>query len=194
MKTTLGKIKEFTPCQSGWKKLCKGLGTNSPDTEVTILQILEINGVKDTFWALRTQEYKNYCLILADIAESVLYIYEEKNSSTAPRKAIEGVRLYHSGDINHDELKALADAAAYAATAADAAAAHAAAAAAHAAAYAADAYDAAAYADAAAYVAAATAAAAADADADAAHAARRKQWALNEEILRRHLEGKGGVQ
>jgi len=188
MKTTLGKIREYNPCKSGWWKLLHSLnmtpGNYDKGKEVTILEILESNGVEDAFWCLRTQEYKDYCIILADVAESVLHIFEKDNpGDKRPRKAIEGVRAYHRGEITKKDLEVLA------ADAADAAAATAyddAYAAAYATAYAAadDAADAAAYADAddAAY-------AAADAAADAATAAyaAAAQWKKNEEILRRYL-------
>jgi hypothetical protein len=130
MKTTYKKIREFNPCADGWKKLCKNLNPEMDmEKEVTILEILDSNGVKDAFWALRTQEYRDYCLILADVAESVLHVYEEKNKGdTRPREAIEAIRKWHSGIITDAELKnaaaadAAADAAYAAAYAADAAA------------------------------------------------------------------------
>ena len=115
MKTTLRKIKSFDPQYFGsndfMKKLCKNLGTTNLDTEVSILQILESNGVEDAFWALRTQDYKDYCLILADIAESVLDIAEEKfPKDVRPRKGIQGIRDYKDGKISIKELKSLANA------------------------------------------------------------------------------------
>ena len=173
MKTTLREIKRFNPCVPGWKRLCEGLGTSDLNTEVSILQILEINGVKDAFWALRTQKYKSYCLILADVAESVLHIFEkEYPNDNRPRRAIQAIRDYKAGKISKEELED----AAYAATDAAIAAADAAIAAraARAAAYAAyAAYDA----DAAAYAA------------YAADAAAKIQRNKNEVILRSYLEG-----
>ena len=113
MKTTFGEIREFNPCTDGWKLLCKNLNPEMDmEKEVSVLEILESNGVKDAFWALRTQDYRDYCLILADVAESVLHIFEEKNKGdTRPRKAIEAIRKWHSGIITDAELKDAADAA-----------------------------------------------------------------------------------
>ena len=106
MKTTLRKIKSFNPCLPGWRTLCEGLGTTDPDTEVSILQILEINGVEDAFWALRTQKYKDYCLVLADIAESVLHIFEEEYpDDKRPRRTIQAIRDYKAGKISKKELE-----------------------------------------------------------------------------------------
>ena len=115
----------------------------------------------DAFWSLRCWDYQQYCLLLANIAESVLHIYEKRYpDDNRIRACIEGVKKYAKNEITLEQLKELkaytADAAADAA--ADATAAYAA----YAAAAAADADATAAYA---AY-AAAYAADAADADAD----------------------------
>ena len=129
MKTTLGKLKEFNACTDRYKHLCECLKQNGKaikdDTVVSILEILNTNGVEDAFWALRTQKYEDYCLILADVAESVLHIYENKYpTDERPRLAIQGIRDYKAGLISIKELiklAAAAYAAADAATAADSA-------------------------------------------------------------------------
>ena len=115
---------------TGWELLLKNLGKNKADDEpITLMQIFEFNGIDDAIWALKCWDYKDYCLFLADVAESVLHIYEFKCGSAAPRLAIQGIRDYHAGRITKAELKDLAyaadaaavTAAAYAAYAADAA-------------------------------------------------------------------------
>jgi hypothetical protein len=51
---TLDEIKARRPCEEGWKKLRKSVGTRKPlSTVVTLEQILESNGVADAQWALR---------------------------------------------------------------------------------------------------------------------------------------------
>ena len=110
METTLREIKSFDPCSDGWRKLCKGLGTCDLDTEVPIMKILEINGVEDAFWALRTQKYEDYCLVLADVAESILHIFEEIHpDDNRPRLAIQAIREYKEGEISKEELEDIAD-------------------------------------------------------------------------------------
>jgi len=181
MKTTLKEIWDSNPCVGGWEKLVGGLGTKDLSTEVTILKIYEINGIMDAMWALRTQNYKDYCLMLADIAESVLYIFENKYpKDSRVRDCIQGIRDYKAGKISNEKLcnfssnAANASNAAYAdacAAYADACAAYAAAATAYAA-YAA--YDA--YADScAAYAAAAT-------------AKRKSKWKEITSIFLKHLK------
>jgi len=54
--TTLARIREHEPCTYGWKKLCKTLGGISKygkDTPVSLLQILDSNGLDDALWCLR---------------------------------------------------------------------------------------------------------------------------------------------
>lgn len=138
MKTTIKELYKVRPCcESSAKFLNKTFNLNlaeddnitsqfnslteeQKNKEITILDILNRNGVKDAYWALKTQDYKDYCLILADVAESVLYIFEaEYPSDNRPRKAIEAIRKYKNEEISLEELKAAAYAA-YAAVAVDA--------------------------------------------------------------------------
>jgi hypothetical protein len=202
LKTTFREIRAHRPCKDGWSTLCNNiLGTcfpekpeswkecqlteNQLDTEVSILAILENNGVKGALWSLCTQEYWDYCLILADVAESVLHIWEEEYpDDERPRKIIEAIRLWHSGKITDQELRNAV--AAFSATAIGAyiAAANYDAPASSAAytAYAAGDHTHAAHA-AHAYTVADHAAHAHSADAHAA-----EQWNKNEEILRKYLD------
>ena len=181
-KTTLQQIKDKSPCKDGWKLLLKNLNTTDLTTEVSLEQILDSNGVKDAYWALRCWDYKEYCLLLANVAESVLHVWLNKYpDDNRPQQAIEAIRLWESGEISMKELLAASSAAADAYAAADDA---------YAAAYAA--------ADAAYYAAAAASSAAADAAyaaADAAYYAEaayyadawEKQWELNERLIQEFI-------
>ena len=52
--TTLNKIREHDPCSDGWKKLLKRLGkTEADDEALSLLTILESNGLNDALWCLR---------------------------------------------------------------------------------------------------------------------------------------------
>jgi len=179
MKTTFGKIYSYDPCSSGWITLCTNkLGTlqlteEQLTTEISIMEILTSNGIKHAVWALRTQDYRDYCLFIADVAESVLHIFEnEYPEDMRVRDLIAGIRRWHAGEISDEELDVLRIAAydyAAAAVAADYAAANAAAKAAY-------------------YAADTTAYAAATAAAYASAYARREQWKKIEELLRKHLK------
>ncbi len=181
--TTIKIVRSFNPCVGSYKLFLKSLKTHDDNTQIKLSDVLKICGIEDACWFLRCFEYKDYCLFCADVAESVLPIFENKyQNDDRPRKAILAIREYHRGKVTKKELNAAAadaDAAAYAYAdaAADAADADAAAYAAYAAgadaAYAAgaDAYAAAAYAAAAYAAAYAADADAAAAGADAAYAA-----------------------
>ena len=125
--TTIKHLKTFSPCKESYKKFIAAKGSEDA-TEVKLSEVLDICGIEDACWFLRCFNYKEYCLFLADVAESVLPIFEKYSDDPAPRKAIEAVRLYHSGAIQTQDLQKATDAAAHAAhAAADAAyAAHAA--------------------------------------------------------------------
>lgn len=129
--TTLNKLAEHNLSTTGRKKLLAYLGKTSSDSEpLSLMTVLESNGIKEAVWCLRAVDYKEYCLFLADVAESVLHLYEAEHSNTAPRLAIEAIRKYHQGAITKQQLTkaayAAADAAADAVTDAAAYAAYAA--------------------------------------------------------------------
>lgn len=191
MQTTLKEIIKHNPCNQdgdakdgGWKLLLKNLGkTEADDEPLDLMTILESNGIKDAVWPLRCFDYLDYCLFLADVAESVLPIFEKKYpDDNRPRLAIQTIRDYKEGKISKEQLKPYA---AYAADVADAAAYDDAAYSAYAAAYAAV--------DDAAYAAYATAYAAADAAYAYAYAtyayASNNTWDEIEELFIKHFCG-----
>ena len=114
MQTTLNKIKSYSPCENGWKKLLNHLGKTEADDEVLELRtIFESNGLNDTIWAMRAVDGKDkeIRLFAADCAEFVLPIFEkEYPNDDRPRKAIQAARDYANGLMSREQLAA-ADAA-----------------------------------------------------------------------------------
>jgi len=54
MITTLKAIKKHKPCLDGWRKLLRFLGKTKDDAEqLSIVQILDSNGIEDALWCLR---------------------------------------------------------------------------------------------------------------------------------------------
>lgn len=145
--TTLKAIRAHSPCENGWQKLLNHLGKTKADAEpLSILTIIESNGIDDALWCLRAlpDEYHPAIRLLAcDYAERVLPIFErERPDDDRPRRAIETARRHALGNATDEELyaaraaawdaaraaratrpaaRAAADAAAFAADAADAA-------------------------------------------------------------------------
>lgn len=112
MKTTYNKIKDYSPCGGGWKKLLNYYKPSNLDDEITIKEILKSNGIKDGVWALRCvpeSELNKVLLFCSDVADSVISIFEKKYpEDKRPRKAIEAIRAYAQGEISKDELNVAA--------------------------------------------------------------------------------------
>ncbi|MCP4489794.1 MAG: hypothetical protein GY820_21125 [Gammaproteobacteria bacterium] len=116
MNTTLNKIREHRPCEPSWEKLLSALNKTKADNEpVSFKYLLDTLGIEDAVWCLRTLTYKEQCLFLADVAESVLPDFEKHSNDIAPRKCIQAIRDYEQGLIDYAELQAAAKAAAHAA-------------------------------------------------------------------------------
>ena len=122
MKTTLRKILSFHPCgqdeesKTGWNRGVKAAiekhGKLDLDTEVTPMGILKATDIKDAVWCLCAFDYKDYCLFLADIAESVVPIYEKYNkNSLVLKRCTFTIRLYADDAATKEDLDAAADAA-----------------------------------------------------------------------------------
>ena len=104
MKTTLNKIKAFEPCAYGWKKLLSSLNkTEGDDEELSLLIILESNGLYDAVWALQAVEgfEKEKRLMACDFAESVLHLANDERCVNAIKVA----RNYANGLATIEELK-----------------------------------------------------------------------------------------
>lgn len=109
MKTTLNEIFKHNPCGQWRRLLLKNLGkTSSDDEPLDLMEILESDDIEGAVWSLRCFEYRDYCLFLADVAESVLYIFEENfQDDDRPRLLIQGIRDYHAGNSTKKELENL---------------------------------------------------------------------------------------
>ena len=120
MKTTLNNIKASRPCEEGWKTLLKSLGkTEADDTEVSILHIIESNGIKDAIWALRAVKGHDREIRLFAVwcARQVQHLMIDKRSLNA----LDVAERFALGQADKKELAA-AWAAAWVAAAAAAAA------------------------------------------------------------------------
>jgi len=57
MNTTLNKIRAHSPCSNGWRKLLAHLGKPQADDEpLSIVTVLDSNGLDDALWCLRAVE------------------------------------------------------------------------------------------------------------------------------------------
>ncbi len=107
MKTTLNEIKKYGPCPSSWAKGLKYLNKSKADDEpIELMAIHKVMGIEDAVWCLRTQDYRDYCLFLADVHEEfVLPHFEAKHpENKRPRQAIKAIRDWYNGDVTKEQL------------------------------------------------------------------------------------------
>ena len=110
MKTTLNKIRGHAPCTDGWEKLLKHLGKTRPDDEpLSLLTILDSNGIDDTIWCFRAVEGydKEKRLFAVWCARQVQHLMADQRSIDA----LDVAERYANGWATDDELRAAGDAA-----------------------------------------------------------------------------------
>jgi hypothetical protein len=110
MKTTLDKIRANSPCASGWKNLLSNLGkTKADDEPLSIITILESNGLDDALWCLRVvDDYQHEMRLFAvDCARSVQHLTNDQRSIAA----IDIAERYANGLATNQELDAARNAA-----------------------------------------------------------------------------------
>lgn len=110
MITTLNKIRAKAPCSGGWSKLLKNLGKTSADDEpLSIITILESNGLDDAHWCLRAVDghEKDMRLYAVWCARQVQNMMPDKRSSAT----LDVAERYAHGQATDAELAAAWDAA-----------------------------------------------------------------------------------
>ena len=110
MNTTLNQIRDESPCADGWKKLLAHLGkTKADDEAISILTILDSNGLDDALWCLRavTGHDREIRLYAVWCARQVQHLMTDKRSLDA----LDVAERYANGLATADDLAAaIADA------------------------------------------------------------------------------------
>ena len=79
--TTLATIRAASPCRQGWEKLLKNLNkTQADDEPLSLLTVLDSNGLDDALWVLSyampddrlARHFQAWC------ADQVLHLFEDK--------------------------------------------------------------------------------------------------------------------
>ena len=110
MKTTLTAIRKHQPCKPGWEKLLKNLGkTKADDEPLSILKVLESNGLDDAIWCLRAVEgcEKEIRLYTVWCARQVQHLMPDPRSLNA----LDVSEAFANGQATKEELDAARDAA-----------------------------------------------------------------------------------
>ena len=114
MKTTLQKILKHAPCEDGWEKLLQNLDKTEADNEpLSLLTILESNGLDDALWALRAidgydREMRLFACWCA--CQSLHFFEVAYPDDMRPRQAIESAALFAEGMITAAARAAARDA------------------------------------------------------------------------------------
>ena len=113
--TTLKEIRGNSPCAEGWSTLVESLDVSPSDAKgcnkpITLIHILESNGMDDALWVLDECINPHICrLFAADCAERVLHLFEaERPDDDRPRKAIEIARDPAAGDAARSAARSAA--------------------------------------------------------------------------------------
>ncbi len=110
MQTTLNQIREHSPCHEGWTKLLRSLNkTQADDEPVSIVQVLESNGLDDALWCLRAVKGcdKEIRLYAVWCARQVEHLMTDERS----KQALVVAERHANGRATDKELAAAMDAA-----------------------------------------------------------------------------------
>lgn len=110
MFTTLNKIREQGPCIDGWEQLLSSLGkTKADDEPLSLLTVLDSNGLDDTLWCFRAVDGfdKEKRLFAVWCARQVQHLMTDSRSLAA----LDVAERFAFGDATLAELAAAEDAA-----------------------------------------------------------------------------------
>ena len=102
--TTLNRIRAHDPCTNGWRKLLKGLNkTEADDEPLDLLTILNINGLDDALWCMRTmpEHDKEWRLYVVWCARQVQHLITDPRSIAV----IDVAERFALGQTTVEELK-----------------------------------------------------------------------------------------
>ena len=121
MNTTLNQIRKHSPCSEGWTKLLTALGkTKADDEALSLITILDSNGLDDALWCLRALEGRDKEIRLFAVwcARQVRHLMTDQRSINA----LDVAEAFANGSATEEQINAAEAAARAAAWAARAAA------------------------------------------------------------------------
>ena len=103
--TTLNRIREHSPCADGWEKLLRHLGkTQADDEPLSLITVLDSNGLNDALWCLRACDGINREARLYAVwcVRQVQHLLTDSRSLVA----LDVAEKYALGEATDDELDA----------------------------------------------------------------------------------------
>ena len=108
MQTTLNEIRKHQPCADGWEKLLTYLGkTKADDEPLSLVTIIDSNGLDDAIWCLRAVAGRDREIRLFAVwcARQVQHLLKDQRSLDA----IDVAERYANGQATKDELATAAE-------------------------------------------------------------------------------------
>ena len=108
--TTLKRIREHSPCDPGWKKLLRYLGkTQADDEPLSLMTVLESNGLDDALWCLQACDGidRKARLFAVWCVRQVQHLLTDSRSLAA----LDMAERHALGQATDDDLRAACDAA-----------------------------------------------------------------------------------
>ena len=109
--TTLNEIRAHAPCKDGWEKLLSSLGkTKADDEPLSLVTILESNGLDDALWCLRAKSlYRLSRHFQAWCADQVLHNFQSEWPSDT--RVMDQIAMLRNDDATERDRAAARDAA-----------------------------------------------------------------------------------
>ena len=110
MNTTLNQIRKHSPCSEGWTKLLTTLGkTKADDEALSLIAILDSNGLDDALWCLRAIEGRDKEIRLFAVwcARQVQHLMTDQRSINA----LDVAEAFANGSATEEQINAARDAA-----------------------------------------------------------------------------------
>ena len=105
---TLAQVSACLPCEDGWCKALKALGTSDPATTITIGDVVLSNGVSDALWCLRVLNWEDVAVRRYVLRTVVLPACRRAATHTTDSRVIECLDVldrWVDGDDNVDLAK-----------------------------------------------------------------------------------------
>jgi len=103
MQTTLNRIRAYQPCKEGWEKLLKHLGkTKADDEPLSLLTVLDSNGIGDALWCMRAINGRDKEIRLYAVwcARKVQHLMKDPRSLAA----LDVAERFANGEATEEEL------------------------------------------------------------------------------------------
>jgi hypothetical protein len=94
MMLTLQQIRDKSPCQEGWTKLLKSLGSPPMDTVISLGDVAKSNSAADAWWCVRALDWSNE-QVRRDVIKALLPSVERAAKHTTDKRVHDCISVIH---------------------------------------------------------------------------------------------------